>query len=168
MAKKAKQKAATKAAPKKAPKKAKGRFGKKATFDGAKARAKQTKTAPRRKSAEQIDLLPGVRYAELDRYCRSMGDRRDEMTASRNDDAAEMQGALKAMRARGCDVYKSYGMTLLVVKGDQRLKVMKDRATSHADGGQVDTEFEEGNTDPEHEEASDEALAEAAAADLEN
>lgn len=68
----AKKKAAkaAKAAPKRAAKK---KAAKKTAFNGSASRRAG------RKSPEQQELIPGVRYAELDRYCKNIGDNRDDV-----------------------------------------------------------------------------------------
>jgi len=132
-----KRKAAKKAAKKTAKKKA---AKKSAAFDGARAWKRAAKTAsakPRRKSEEQIDLMPGVRYTDLDRYCRNIGDNRDDVNQLKGEGKTIETGALKAMRVHGVKHYKNAGVSLSIEPGDEKLVVRRDRDGS-ADGGQVD------------------------------
>lgn len=125
VAKKAAKRAAKKAAKKPA---AKG-------FNGAKNRAAKT-AKPRRKSEEQMELIPGTRYADLDRLCKNIGDTRDDIAQLQGEDADLCRKALKAMRVHGVDHYKASGILLDIVPGDEKLRVKKDRSNRTADGGQ--------------------------------
>lgn len=137
--KKAAKKAAKKTAPKRAAKKAKAGKG----FNGAERRraAKTAKGPKKPKGPEQQELMPGVRYADLDRYCRNIGENRDEINASKGEGKSLEAGALRAMRSHGVTHYKGSGVYLSIVPGDEKLLVKRDRGGS-ADGGQVEPEPE--------------------------
>jgi hypothetical protein len=134
-----KRKAAKKAAKKVAKKTAKKKAAKKtAAFDGAKNRRAAKTTKPRRKSEEQMELMPGTRYADLDRYCRNIGDNRDEVQQLKGEGRSIETGALKAMRVHGVRNYKNAGVALSIEPGDEKLVVKRDRNGGTSDGGQVE------------------------------
>lgn len=68
-----------------------------------------------------------MRYAELDRFCSQIGDNRDEVNDLKGVGKDIEQGALKAMRVRGVTGYNYRGVTLMVVAGDEKLRVIKAR-----------------------------------------
>jgi hypothetical protein len=141
-----KKKAAKKAAVKKAPKRAAKKAAKKApAFNGAKARKGAAKKAakPRSRTAEQLELIKGVRYADLDRFCRNIGDNRDEVNQHKGEGKSLEQGALKAMRLHGVTAYKASGVLLMVVPGDEKLSVKRDRDGGASDGGQTEPAADE-------------------------
>lgn len=118
-----KKKAAKKAAAKKPP----ARAAKKA------APARKAKAAKKPKN-EQLELIKGVRYADIDRYCRQIGDNRDDVAGLRRDGKTLEIGAMKAMRLHGVTGYKEAGVTLLLVAGDDSLVVKRDRGDKASSG----------------------------------
>lgn len=126
-----KKKAAKKAAKKKATPKKLGTS--KARQDKARKTARRPATKPR--SGEQLELIKGVRYTELDRACRDIGDNRDEVNRLKGEGADLELNALKRMRIHGVTGYKNAGVTLMIVAGDEKLRVIKDRDGKASDGG---------------------------------
>lgn len=155
--KKTKGKAAKKAAPKRAAKKA-GGSKKPAGFNGAKKRAAK-KGKPRRTSPVQQELIKGVRYADLDRLCRAIGDNRDEINQFKGEGKSLETSALKAMRVHGVTHYKGAGVLLSIIPGDEKLLVKKDRSGG-SDGGQVDPPAEGETGEGQDPAAIGEALTE--------
>jgi hypothetical protein len=105
---------------------------KKSAKKAAPARAAKTAPAKKAKAAkskkpknEQLELIKGVRYADLDRFCSQIGDNRDEINESKRAGKDIEQGALKAMRLHGVTGYNYRGVTLMVVEGDSKLRVIK-------------------------------------------
>lgn len=90
----------------------------------APARAAKKAKSPKN---EQLELIKGVRYAELDRFCSQIGDNRDEENELKRAGKDIEQGALKAMRLRGVTGYNHRGVTLMIVAGDEKLRVLKAR-----------------------------------------
>lgn len=122
-----KKKAAKKPAAKKAP----ARAAKKAK--AAKAAKPARKAKPPKN--EQLELIKGVRYADLDRLCRQIGDNRDEINDLKETGTSLELAALKAMRSHGVTGYKNAGVMLTIVPGDEKLNVKRDRGTKSSDGG---------------------------------
>ena len=99
------------------------------------ARPASAKTARKRaKSPEQQELIQGVRYTDLDRLCRNIGDTRDEINRYKGEDADLGLKAIKAMRLHGVTAYKQAGITLMLVPGDEKLRVLKDRVGKASSG----------------------------------
>lgn len=99
----------------------------KAAKKAAPARAAKKAKAPKPPKNEQLELIKGVRYAELDRLCSQIGDNRDEVNDLKSQGKDIEQNALKAMRLRGVTGYNYRGVTLMIVEGDQKLRVIKAR-----------------------------------------
>lgn len=112
-----KKKAAKKAAPKKAAAKA----AKKSKP------ARTTRRAAKTPKNEQLELVKGVRYTDLDRFCSQIGDNRDEINDLKRQGSDVEQSALKAMRMHGVTGYNYRGVTLMIVEGEQKLRVIKAR-----------------------------------------
>lgn len=163
-----KAKAAKKAAPKKkaAPPKRAAKKSKVVAFDGAKNRAKAAKAAKapaakkRARRPEQQELIPGVRYADLDRYCANIGHNRDEINQFKGEGQSLEAGALRAMRDHGVTSYKSAGVFLTIIPGDSKLLVKRDK-TGAADGGQVDAVATAADEDEDGEGQDPENIGEA-------
>lgn len=108
-------------------------------------RERAAKTAPKpakakaakrgRKAPEQLELVKGVRYADLDRFCREIGDNRDEVNELKGEGADLEQGAFKALRLHGVTGYNYAGVTLMIVEGDDKLRVIKARDGQASQGG---------------------------------
>lgn len=106
------------------------------------AKTKPTKPAAKtaggkkttRKSPEQLEVIQGVRYADLDRYCREIGDNRDEVAELKREGKTIEIGAMKAMRIHGVTGYKSAGVLLMLVQGDDSLVVKRDRGEKGSSG----------------------------------
>src|SRR5687767_10759477 len=100
--------------------------------------AKAAKTAGgkkgTRKSPEQLEVIQGVRYNDLDRYCREIGDNRDEVAELKREGKTIEIGAMKAMRLHGVTGYKSAGVLLMLVQGDDSLVVKRDRGEKGSSG----------------------------------
>jgi len=130
----AKKKAARKAATRKAVARnaIKGKARKAKAARPARAAAKTARK--RAKSPEQQELIQGVRYSDLDRLCRSIGDTRDEINRIKGEDADLGLKAIRAMRLHGVTTYKQAGITLMLVPGDETLRVLKDRAGKASSG----------------------------------
>lgn len=139
-----KKKAAAKRAAKKAPPKKLGTS--KARQDKARANARRAAKAPKN---EQLELIKGVRYSDLDRLCRQIGDNRDELNELKTIGADLELAALKAMRVHGVTGYKNAGVLITIVPGDEKLSVKRDRDGKASDGGgalnQPDTGGETGS-----------------------
>lgn len=118
-----KKKAAKKTAAKKPPARA-----------AKKAKAAKTPRTSTRKSGEQLELIKGVRYADLDRLCRQIGDNRDEVNDLKATGAALEQSALRAMRVHGTFGYNYAGVTLVRNQGDETLTVKRDRKKNASEG----------------------------------
>lgn len=113
-----------KKAPKKAAKKAPARAAKKKAPARA---AKKAKTPKKPRGGEQLELIKGVRYADLDRFCKQIGDNRDEVNDLKREGADIEQAALKSMHVHGVTGYNYQGVTLMIVHGDEKLRVIKAR-----------------------------------------
>lgn len=124
-----KKKAAKKAAAKKAP----ARAAKKAA--PARAAKKTATRAAKPRGGEQLELIKGVRYADLDRLCRQIGDNRDEVNELKSTGAAFEQSALRAMRVHGVTGYSYAGVILVRNQGDETLTVKRDRKKNASEGG---------------------------------
>lgn len=138
-----KRKAAKKTAAKKAPAKKKaGTIADRKRPNGAprallEDRKKARKTAGRQAREpknEQLELIKGVRYADLDRLCRQIGDNRDEINDLKQTGASFEQAALRAMRVHGTFGYNYGGVTLVRNQGDETLTVKRDRKKNASEG----------------------------------
>jgi len=135
----AKKKTARKAATRKAVArnaiKGKARKAKAATSARGRSAPRATRsTKSRAKTPEQQELIQGVRYTDLDRLCRSIGDTRDEINRIKGEDADLGLKAIRAMRLHGVTTYKQAGITLMLVPGYETLRVLKDRAGKASSG----------------------------------
>lgn len=92
------------------------------------------KSRARKRAPVQQELIKGVRYVDLDRLCRSIGDTRDEINRFKGEDADLGLKAIKAMRVHGVTTYHRAGITLMLVPGDEKLRVLKDRAGKASSG----------------------------------
>lgn len=110
---------------------------KRSTKPARAAKTTKAKTArpARRQSEEQLELVKGVRYVDLDRFCRQIGDNRDEVNDLKRTGADLEQGAMKALRLRGVTGYNYAGVTLMIVEGDDKLRVIKARDGQASQGG---------------------------------
>lgn len=98
---------------------------------------KAPKAAKPRKarSGEQLELIKGVRFADLDRLCREIGDNRDEVNILKEEGTGLELRALKTLRLHGVTGYKNAGVYISIVPGDEKLSVKRDRAGKASDGG---------------------------------
>jgi hypothetical protein len=119
----AKKTAAKKAAPARAAKKA------------APARAAKAAKKAAKPKGEQLELIKGVRYTDLDRLCRQIGENRDEVNELKRSGADLEQSAMKALRLHGVTGYNYAGVTLMIVEGDDKLRVIKARDGQASQGG---------------------------------
>lgn len=132
MAKKAK-----KAPPKKPAKAPAKKLGtSKARQDAARSKAKTSKpksTKPR--GGEQMELIKGVRYSDLDSFCRQVGNHIDEGNEARRSKGNVLQSALTSMRKHGVTGYNYAGITLMRTVGDEKITAKKDKGEGTSAGG---------------------------------
>lgn len=107
----------------------KRKAAKKAAAKKPPARAAKASKATRAKKPknEQLELIKGVRFSELDRFCRQIGTNRDDVNTLKREGADVEQNAMKAMRLRGVTGYNYAGVTLMIVQGEEKLRVIKAR-----------------------------------------
>lgn len=126
-----KRKAAKKTAAKKAAPKAKA------------AKAPKAKK-PRAPKNEQLELIKGVRYADLDRLCRQIGENRDEINDLKATGTSFEQSALRSMRVHDVTGYNYAGVTLVRNQGDETLTVKRDRKKNASEGSGALNQPEQG------------------------
>ena len=79
-----------------------------------------------------------VRNARLDNLCESIADQRRVMNAARQQEQADIQGALQEMQRKGVQTFRHGGVELARVPGAEKLRVRL--TTEEGDAGDGDLE----------------------------
>jgi len=98
---------------------------------GAKAARK-----PRTRQPRQAALIEDARIGPLDKIASAIGDCRDNMNELRTEEKGHLQVARKLMHQYGKSVYKHAGVEIVLVPGDEkvRVRVLKDEGSSSSSG----------------------------------
>ena len=84
---------------------------------------------------EAIEGMEDVRYTDLDRACTRLGNIRRDKNELIQDEQAAMANVLKLLKAHERTSYKHKGVEVVLVPGDEKVRVRVDKA-----GGEQDAE----------------------------
>lgn len=104
--------------------------------DAREKKQQQAKPKPRTARQPALPGTEGVRSVKLDRICEGIGDERETMNKSKNEEASLIRAALELMQKTKLQVYRHAKIELARVPGAEKLRVRLTK--EEGDAGEAD------------------------------